>query len=90
MIYSFLITEKARDDLRGMDALCRARVLKKLQFFAAQTNPMRFATKLTNAQIGQYRFRIGNYRVLFDLDEQGNIIILIILAVRHRREAYQK
>ncbi len=89
MTYSFYITAKARDDLKGLDAISRTRILKKLKFFAAQPTPLRFAKKLTDAQIGQYRFRVGDYRVLFDLDKQNRIIILIILAVRHRREAYQ-
>lgn len=89
MTFSFYFTAKAREDLQKMDEAPRKRILLKLKFLAAQPNPMRFAAKLTNAIIGQYRFRIGDYRVLFDTDKQGNITVLIILAIRHRREAYQ-
>jgi mRNA-degrading endonuclease RelE of RelBE toxin-antitoxin system len=37
---------------------------------------------------GEYRFRIGDYRVLFDVDGSGKIYVLMVLSVKHRREAY--
>jgi mRNA interferase RelE/StbE len=41
---------------------------------------------LTDPEIGTYRFRIGDYRVIFDLE--GNDVI--VLRVRHRKEIYRK
>jgi mRNA interferase RelE/StbE len=37
--------------------------------------------KLTNPEIGTYRFRIGEYRIAFDISEDT----LIVHAVGHRR-----
>jgi mRNA interferase RelE/StbE len=33
-----------------------------------------------------YRLRVGDYRVIFSLD--GEITIMTVIRVRHRREAY--
>lgn len=38
---------------------------------------MKYAVKLTNSKIGTYRFRIGNYRIIFDI-EDDNIVVLRI------------
>ena len=40
--------------------------------------------KLTNAPVAQYRYRVGNWRILFDIDDDGDI--LEILDIRKRDE----
>ena len=30
----------------------------------------------------------GDYRAIFDLDKDGNIVILLILRIKHRKEVY--
>jgi mRNA interferase RelE/StbE len=46
---------------------------------------MFYAQKLTNPEFGTYRFRIGDYRVIFDLVEEQ----LIVLRVGHRSDIYR-
>ncbi|MBI4478399.1 MAG: type II toxin-antitoxin system RelE/ParE family toxin [Acidobacteria bacterium] len=46
---------------------------------------VRYAVKLTNPAIGQYRFRVGDYRIVFDLSEST----LVIVAVGHRKDIYR-
>lgn len=88
MLYRPFYTTKATKDLRVIDAHIKQRIVDKIDFYCAQSNPLLFAKKLRGFEGAQYRFRIGDYRALFDADSQGNIIILVILAVRHRREVY--
>ena len=38
-------------------------------------------------RFGQYRFRIGDYRIIFDLDP--NTEEVIVLAVGHRKDVYR-
>jgi len=49
-------------------------------------DPFKYANKLTDPRLGSYRFRIGDYRVIFDLD--GNKII--VLRVGHRKDIYRR
>jgi len=44
------------------------------------------AERLTNSRLGNYRFRIGDYRVIFDLEEYD----ISVLRVGHRKEIYRK
>lgn len=88
MNYHFQLTARVWEDLEKLDATVRARIINKLEFFAQQPNPLLYAKRLYNFDGAEYRFRIGDYRVLFDVDNKRNITILIILAVRHRREVY--
>ena len=37
-------------------------------------------------KIGTYRFRMGNYRVIFDIEGKD----IVILRVGHRREIYKR
>lgn len=88
MRYQVLYTLKAKEDLVGIDKKAAVRILKKINFFVAGGNPLKYAKKLVNFGGETYRFRIGDYRVIFDLDNRGNISILLILKIGHRKEVY--
>ena len=88
MIFKFYLAESAREDLERLDSVVRQRILNKLTFFSVQLNPLKYAKKLSNVHFGNYRFRIGDYRVIFDLNRDNTITILLILRVKHRREVY--
>ena len=66
-----------------MPASVQARLKEKLLRYAQ--DPLRYAVKLSDGRIGGYRFRIGDYRVIFEI-EHGT---LIVLAVGHRKEIYR-
>jgi mRNA interferase RelE/StbE len=40
--------------------------------------------KLSHAPVGQYRYRVGNHRLLFDIDDDQGLILL--LDIRQRDE----
>jgi len=69
-------------DLDKLDEETRRRITDKLGEFAR--DPMRHARKLANPKIGSWRFRIGEYRGIFDLE--GDTVV--ILRLGHRREVY--
>ncbi len=81
-------TKNAVRDLHRLEKQTAKRILKKMNFFTKQEDPLSFAKKLTDSSLGDYRFRVGDYRILFDMDSDGNAQILMILSVKHRREAY--
>ena len=63
------------------------RIVQKLEFFLSQPDPLIFAEILTNPRIGTYRFRIGDYRVVFDLEDNE---IIMIVDVDHRKNIYRR
>ncbi len=88
MIYIFRWTDAAINDLSKFDRSIAERILTKAKWFEKQSNPFNFAKRLTSVGFGQYRFRVGDYRIIFDIEKNGKISILNILRVKHRREAY--
>ena len=77
-------TAKAERQLKNLPHDIQRRIARKMRFFAEQKNPLHFAKILSDPRLGEYRFRIGDYRVAFDVS--GNAIIVV--TVKHRREAY--
>ena len=65
-----------------------SRITDKLDWFIAQENPLWFAKKLRNSEI-LFRFRVGNYRAVFRINERGEISIISIIRIKHRREVYE-
>ncbi len=88
MKYLLSYTANAVKNLHSLDKTVADRVMYKLDFFVSQNNPLIYAQKLTGLN-AKYRFRVGDYRVIFKTDNQGLIVILVILTIKHRREAYR-
>ena len=63
--------------LSKLNPKTRGIILKKLEFYLSQENPLIFAEKIHDHRAGEYRFRIGDYRVIFDIKD-GVIIINLI------------
>jgi mRNA interferase RelE/StbE len=89
MIWNILYTAKARDDLLKMGKDDARRVVSKIKFYAEQENPIRNAKKLEPPFANLYRFRVGEYRVIFEIEKHGKARVLFILHIKHRREAYE-
>ena len=85
MAYRILITKKARHDIEGLEETVKKRLGKKLLRVTGQGDIRPLVKQLIDSRIGEYRLRIGDYRVLFDLE--GTTII--ILRVQHRKDVYR-
>lgn len=89
MRYEIAYAKKAIRELNKLPRQLRKRITDKLHFYSRQDNPLSFAGKLTDPLYGEYRFRVGDWRVIFDVDKQGMITVLFILSVKHRKDVYR-
>lgn len=62
-------------------------ILKKIRYFSQLENPCSTAKSMVNYRYGQWRWRIGDWRVIFDIDQEGKIVI--VLVVGHRSDVYR-
>lgn len=83
-MYKVAFTQRALKDWENVDENMQVRIAKKLKEYAK--DPLRYAIKLTNPKIGKYRFRIGNYRVIFDIEDNN----IVILRIGLRRNVYKR
>ena len=88
MIYKVEFTEKAKKFLKKTDKqtakLITAWIRKNLENCE---NPRQHGKGLTANLSGQWRYRIGDYRVLAEI--QDNRIIILVLEIGHRRDIYE-
>lgn len=75
----------AEKQFAKLDPHTQSKIASKLEFFLSTPNPLAFAERLIHQETGQYRFRIGDYRVIFDVEGEK----LNVLAVGHRKEIYR-
>ncbi len=88
MKYVVKFNKTAKSQLKKLEKSIANRIVGKLEWFINTGKPLKYSKKLNNPVTGIYRFRIGNYRALFDVDNNGNITIIYILAIKHRKRAY--
>jgi len=72
-------------DLKKLPKPIQKRIIRKLDFYTNSFHPLEFAESLKDTSLGQYRFRVGDYRIIFDV-VKGK---LIILTLGHRRDIYK-
>ena len=82
MKYDIQFKPKAVRDIEGLPSRMRARVLARIE---EMSNDLKGDVKRLTNFTPEYRLRIGDYRVLFEIEEET----IIIYRIRHRREAYR-
>lgn len=85
MRYRILIDEAAEDDYRGLSPEMRERV--KQRVFALGTDPLPGnARQLSGDLRGLCRIRLGDYRLVYELDMPARTVTIIVIA--HRSHVY--
>ena len=80
--YHPVFSPQFRRDLKALNAETHRRVLQAVEQLA--TNPAR-GKKLGGAAIGQWRLRVGDYRIRYDFE--GSDVLLY--RVRDRKDIYR-
>lgn len=83
--YRIMFIRSARKELANLDKSTVSRILSKVESLAQQPHP-RGSRKPEGAN-DLWRIRIGDYRVIYRILDQE--IVIEIVGVRHRRDAYR-
>jgi mRNA interferase RelE/StbE len=84
-MYEVLLGRQARKDLRRLDQAIRQRVLGGLKGLGAEPRPV--GCRMLAGSESDYRLRIGDYRVLYEIDDGKRQVR--VNRIRHRRDAYR-
>ena len=76
----------AERDLRNIDPKQIPRIIQAIEFLV--DNPFLSQCRKLRDSERDYRIRVGDYRVVYQVDTKTKV--LTIYHVRHRREAYRK
>ena len=74
MKYSF--SGVAKEQLKALSKKDAQRIADKIRFYTAQKDPFEFAKSLAGYKA--YRFRVGDYRIIFDVAGDSIYILMIV------------
>lgn len=87
MAWTIEFDERAKRDLSKLDKPIQKRIRRYLQDRIATANdPKSFGHGLTHDLSGLWRFRVGDYRILCNIEDDR--LIVLVVAVGHRSVVY--
>ncbi len=84
MTYDIIFSENALIQLKKLEHSTQERIIKSLE--RIRIRPEAYVTKLVGDP--GYRLRIGDYRVIMDIDKEQ--LLLLVIKIGHRKNIYQK
>jgi len=84
MDYKIVFTKRAMRDISKLEPEVKGKIGDALERYGR--DPLNYARKMIDPSLGSYRFRIGDYRVIFDVEGDE----IVVLRVGHRREIYRR
>lgn len=86
MNYTVIIPKTVQKQLDRLAEVERRRVLQRLSQLEINPRPIGCVKLVGSAN--EYRVRIGDYRIRYEIDDEGRIVILLV--VKHRRDVYRE
>ena len=88
MKYQVVFTEKAKKQLKKLDKHISSLILGWLEKNIQNCeNPRIHGKGLVENKSGQWRYRVGDYRIISEI--QDNKVIILVLEIGHRKEIYK-
>jgi mRNA interferase RelE/StbE len=85
-VYEVHLERAVENDLKRLPTTTFHRIILQIKALAENPRPSG-CRKLTGSK-NDWRIRIGDYRVLYEIDEKARAVR--IMRVRHRREIYRR
>ena len=87
MAWTVEVSDFAEKQLRKLDKPIQRRLIDWLEDrIDGCKNPRHFGESLRGEMAGLWRYRVGDYRVICEIQDQQ--LVVLALAVGHRREIY--
>lgn len=89
MKYSVETTSRFEKEFKGLDRYTQKMIKAWIQKHLVDCeDPRRYGKGLTSDRKGQWRYRIGDYRLICLMEDRE--LIILALTVGHRREIYRQ
>ena len=81
------LDDRAARELRRLDRHAQAEILRYLrERLATAADPRRFGKSMRGDQHGLWRYRIGDHRVIAQI--QNAVLVVFVVRVGHRKDIY--
>lgn len=88
MAWTIDVSEKAVRALRKMDKQAARRIRDELAEIARLEDPRSRGKALVGNLAGLWRYRVGDYRIVCDIED--GVLVILVVDVAHRREIYKR
>lgn len=89
MKYRVELTERAKKTIKKLDKYTAKMILSWLiKNLEGCENPRSHGKGLAANRSGQWRYRIGDYRLIADI--QDDKVLILVLEIGHRRDIYER
>ena len=83
--YTIDVSRPAEKQIRALDPQVRARIEKRIDSLSETPRP--HGCQKMHGFENLYRVRTGDWRVVYEI--RDNVLLVLVVAVRHRREVYR-
>ncbi len=87
MVYKVVYLDGVEKDLKALDRAVARKILNRIDTYLRQS-PYELGKPLTGQFRGYYRYRWGDYRVIYKIAEKQ--ILIYILRIGHCRDIYDR
>jgi mRNA interferase RelE/StbE len=88
LVWTLRFSAEALRQLRRIDPVVQRRILTFLNERVAHAeDPSRLGQRLKGSLKAYWRFRVGDYRIICDI--QRREITILVIAIGHRRDIYE-
>ena len=88
MAWQIRFSKPADTALRKLDRGTAAKVLDELEEVSHLENPRSKGKALVGNLAGLWRYRVGDYRIVCDIED--GVLVILVVDVAHRREVYRR
>ena len=88
MAWTSKLSSAATKAMRALDKPVARRIAQELETVSALDDPRSRGKALTGAFAGLWRYRVGDYRIVCDI-EDGELVVLVV-DVAHRSRIYKR
>jgi len=85
MAYEIIIKPSAEKSFARLEKFQKIKIIKAIENLAVNPRPQGFKKLKSFAEL--YRIRVGDYRIIYSID--NNVLIITVVKIGHRKEIYK-
>lgn len=87
MAWRIEIDKDAQRSMKKLDRQIAKRIVAKLREISRLEDPKSTGKGLTENESGLWRYRVGDYRIVVDIED--DVLVILVVDVNHRSRVYR-
>ena len=88
MVWRIEVAKDVQRSMRKLDKQVASRITAKLREVSQLDDPRSTGKALTGNLAGLWRYRVGDYRIICDIEDE--VLVILVVEVEHRSKVYRR